>query len=128
MNFIVFNKRRLPEAAILGFKIVEQDINNSKPYMKIIIYGKFEIVYFNSNKELRECADKLIYDLGLVNISSWHLKARAVKEYMPVINKEEYVFYILVKTTKIEQIKIRFSSEESLKEELCNFDQIFNVK
>ena len=51
-----------------------------------------------------------------------------MKEYMPVINKEEYVFYILVKTTKIEQIKIRFSSEESLKEELCNFDQIFNVK
>lgn len=128
MNFIIFNKRRMPETAILGLMVKKQDNDNPKPYIKIIICGKFEIVYFDSNEDMLKCVDKLNQDLKLVYMGTWYLKTRAVKEYVPVINREEYVFYISVKTIKGNIFKIRFSNEESLKEGLCNLDQIFNVK
>lgn len=118
----------MPETAILGLMVKKQDNDNPKPYIKIIICGKFEIVYFDSNEDMLKCVDKLNQDLKLVYMGTWYLKTRAVKEYVPVINREEYVFYISVKTIKGNIFKIRFSNEESLKEGLCNLDQIFNVK
>lgn len=64
---------------------------------------------------------------GFVKIGDWYLKMSEVKEYKPV-TAEDMNPYILFKTSKFGNIKVRFQKDEDMNAELLILDQLFDVE
>ena len=64
---------------------------------------------------------------GFVKIGDWYLKMSEVKEYKPV-TAEDMNPYILFKTSKFGNIKVRFLKDEDMDAELLVLDQLFDVE
>lgn len=64
---------------------------------------------------------------GFVKIGDWYLKMSEIKEYKPV-TAEDMNPYILFKTSKFGNIKVRFSKDEDMNVELLVLDQLFDVE
>lgn len=64
---------------------------------------------------------------GFVKIGDWYLKMSEVKEYKPV-TAEDMNPYILFKTSKFGNIKVRFPKDEDMNAELLVLDQLFDVE
>lgn len=64
---------------------------------------------------------------GFVKIGDWYLKMSEVKEYKPV-TAEDMNPYILFKTSKFGNIKVRFPKDEDMDAELLVLDQLFDVE
>lgn len=105
--------RRIPKQAITGFKF-QNETDNIRPFLSIMIRGKDEIIPFKDKKEIRSVKAHLcsIFS-GFVKIGDWYLKMSEVKEYKPV-TAEDMNPYILFKTSKFGNIKVRFPKDEDM--------------
>lgn len=94
----------------------------------IRIRGKDEIIPFKDKKEIQSVKAHLcsIFS-GFVKIGDWYLKMSEVKEYKPV-TAEDMNPYILFKTSKFGNIKVRFPKDEDMNAELLVLDQLFDVE
>ena len=110
--------RRIPKQAITGFKF-QNETDNIRPFLSIRIRGKDEIIPLKAHL----CS---IFS-GFVKIGDWYLKMSEVKEYKPVI-AEDVNPYILFKTSKFGNIKVRFPKDEDMDAELLVLDQLFDVE
>lgn len=119
--------RRIPKQAITGFKF-QNEINNICPFLSIRIRGKEEIIPFKGNKEMLPIKEHLRSAFpGFVKIGDWYIKMSEVKEYRPV-TAENMNPYILFKTSKFGNIKVRFPKDEDMNAELLVLDQLFDVE
>lgn len=64
---------------------------------------------------------------GFIAVGDWYLKMSEVKEYKPV-TAEDMNPYILFKTSKFGNIKVRFPKDEDMNAELLVLDQLFDVE
>lgn len=119
--------RRIPKQAITGFKF-QNETDNIRPFLSIRIRGKDEIIPFKDKKEIQSVKAHLcsIFS-GFVKIGDWYLKMSEVKEYKPV-TAEDMNPYILFKTSKFGNIKVRFPKDEDMNAELLVLDQLFDVE
>lgn len=62
-----------------------------------------------------------------VKIGDWYLKMSEIREYKPV-TAEDRNPYILFKTSKFGNIKVRFPKDENMNAELLVLDQLFDVE
>ena len=116
-----------PKQAITGFKF-QNETDNIRPFLSIRIRGKDEIIPFKDKKEIQSVKAHLcsIFS-GFVKIGDWYLKMSEVKEYKPV-TAEDMNPYILFKTSKFGNIKVRFPKDEDMNAELLVLDQLFDVE
>mgnify|MGYP000323179872 CR=1 FL=1 len=63
----------------------------------------------------------------IIDYGDWYLKMSEVKEYKPV-TAEDMNPYILFKTSKFGNIKVRFPKDEDMDAELLVLDQLFDVE
>lgn len=107
MSYFILMGRRIPKQAITGFKF-QNETDNIRPFLSIRIRGKDEIIPFKDKKEIQSVKAHLcsIFS-GFVKIGDWYLKMSEVKEYKPV-TAEDMNPYILFKTSKFGNIKVRF--------------------
>lgn len=127
MAYFILMGRRIPKQAITGFKF-QNETDNIRPFLSIMIRGKNEIIPFKDKKEIRSVKAHLcsIFS-GFVKIGDWYLKMSEVKEYKPV-TAEDMNPYILFKTSKFGNIKVRFPKDEDMNVELLVLDQLFDVE
>ena len=127
MSYFVLMGRRIPKQAITGFKF-QNETDNIRPFLSIRIRGKDEIIPFKDKKEIQSVKAHLcsIFS-GFVKIGDWYLKMSEVKEYKPV-TAEDMNPYILFKTSKFGNIKVRFPKDEDMDAELLVLDQLFDVE
>lgn len=119
--------RRIPKQAVTGFKF-QNETNNICPFLSIRIRGKEEIIPFKASKEMFPIKEHLCSVFsGFVKIGDWYLKMSEVKEYKPV-TAEDMNPYILFKTSKFGNIKVRFLKDEDMNAELLVLDQLFDVE
>lgn len=98
------------------------------PFLSIRIRGKDEIIPFKDKKEIQSVKAHLCSVFsGFVKIGDWYLKMSEVKEYKPV-TAEDMNPYILFKTSKFGNIKVRFPKDEDMDAELLVLDQLFDVE
>lgn len=104
------------------------ETDNIRPFLSIRIRGKDEIIPFKDKKEIQSVKAHLcsIFS-GFVKIGDWYLKMSEVKEYKPV-TAEDMNPYILFKTSKFGNIKVRFPKDEDMNAELLVLDQLFDVE
>lgn len=96
--------------------------------MSIKIRGKDEIIPFKDKKEIQSVKAHLCSVFSeFVKIGDWYLKMSEVKEYKPV-TAEDMNPYILFKTSKFGNIKVRFPKDEDMNAELLVLDQLFDVE
>lgn len=126
MSYFILMGRRIPKQAITGFKF-QNETDNIRPFLSIRIRGKDEIIPFKDKKEIQSVKAHLcsIFS-GFVKIGDWYLKMSEVKEYKPV-TAEDMNPYILFKTSKFGNIKVRFPKDEDMDAELLVLDQLFDV-
>lgn len=119
--------RRIPKQVVTGFKF-QNETSNVLPFLSIRIRGKEGIIPFKENREMFPVKDHLcsIFS-GFVKIGDWYLRMSEVKEYKPV-TAEDMNPYILFKTSKFGNIKVRFPKDEDMNAELLVLDQLFNVE
>lgn len=111
MSYFVLMGRRIPKQAITGFKF-QNETDNIRPFLSIRIRGKEEIIPFKDKKEIQSVKAHLCSVFsGFVKIGDWYLKMSEVKEYKPV-TAEDMNPYILFKTSKFGNIKVRFLKDE----------------
>lgn len=117
MSYFILMGRRIPKQAITGFKF-QNETDNIRPFLSIRIRGKDEIIPFKDKKEIQSVKAHLcsIFS-GFVKIGDWYLKMSEVKEYKPV-TAEDMNPYILFKTSKFGNIKVRFPKDEDMNAEL----------
>lgn len=117
MSYFILMGRRIPKQAITGFKF-QNETDNIRPFLSIRIRGKDEIIPFKDKKEIQSVKAHLcsIFS-GFVKIGDWYLKMSEVKEYKPV-TAEDMNPYILFKTSKFGNIKVRFPKDEDIQ---CRF-------
>lgn len=122
MAYFILMGRRIPKQAITGFKF-QNETDNIRPFLSIKIRGKDEIIPFKDKKEIRSVKAHLcsIFS-GFVKIGDWYLKMSEVKEYKPV-TAEDMNPYILFKTSKFGNIKVRFPKDEDMNAELAEEEQ-----
>lgn len=127
MGYFVLMGRRIPKQAVTGFKF-QNETDNIRPFLSIRIRGKEEIIPFKANKEMFPIKGHLcsIFS-GFVKIGDWYLRMPEVKEYKPVAAKGMNP-YILFKTSKSGNIKVRFPKDEDMNAELLVLDQLFGVE
>lgn len=127
MSYFVLMGRRIPKQAITGFRF-QNETDNIRPFLSIRIRGKDEIIPFKDKKEIQSVKAHLcsIFS-GFVKIGDWYLKMSEVKEYKPV-TAEDMNPYILFKTSKFGNIKVRFQKDEDMDAELLVLDQLFDVE
>lgn len=127
MSYFILMGRRIPKQAITGFKF-QNETDNIRPFLSIRIRGKDEIIPFKDKKEIQSVKAHLcsIFS-GFVKIGDWYLKMSEVKEYKPV-TAEDMNPYILFKTSKFGNIKVRFPKDEDMDAELLVLDQLFDVE
>lgn len=113
MSYFILMGRRIPKQAITGFKF-QNETDNIRP--------------FKDKKEIQSVKAHLcsIFS-GFVKIGDWYLKMSEVKEYKPV-TAEDMNPYILFKTSKFGNIKVRFPKDEDMNAELLVLDQLFDVE
>lgn len=113
MAYFILMGRRIPKQAITGFKF-QNETDNIRPFLSIRIRGKDEIIPFKDKKEIQSVKAHLcsIFS-GFVKIGDWYLKMSEVKEYKPV-TAEDMNPYILFKTSKFGNIKVRFPKDEDM--------------
>lgn len=111
MAYFILMGRRIPKQAITGFKF-QNETDNIRPFLSIRIRGKDEIIPFKDKKEIQSVKAHLcsIFS-GFVKIGDWYLKMSEVKEYKPV-TAEDMNPYILFKTSKFGNIKVRFPKDD----------------
>ena len=116
--------RRIPKQVVTGFKFQNETSN----VLSIRIRGKEGIIPFKENREMFPVKDHLcsIFS-GFVKIGDWYLRMSEVREYKPV-TAEDMNPYILFKTSKFGNIKVRFPKDEDMNAELLVLDQLFNVE
>lgn len=111
MAYFILMGRRIPKQAITGFKF-QNETDNIRPFLSIRIRGKDEIIPFKDKKEIQSVKAHLCSVFsGFVKIGDWYLKMSEVKEYKPV-TAEDMNPYILFKTSKFGNIKVRFPKDE----------------
>ena len=127
MAYFILQNRRLPKQAVTGFKF-QNETSNVLPFLSIRIRGKEEIIPFKENREIFPIKAHLcsIFS-GFVKIGDWYLRMSEVKEYKPV-TAEDMNPYILFKTSKFGNIKVRFPKDENMNAELLVLDQLFDVE
>lgn len=127
MSYFILMGRRILKQAITGFKF-QNETDNIRPFLSIRIRGKDEIIPFKDKKEIQSVKAHLcsIFS-GFVKIGDWYLKMSEVKEYKPV-TAEDMNPYILFKTSKFGNIKVRFPKDEDMNAELLVLDQLFDVE
>lgn len=127
MSYFILMGRRIPKQAITGFKF-QNETDNIRPFLSIRIRGKEEIIPFKDKREIQSVKAHLcsIFS-GFVKIGDWYLKMSEVKEYKPV-TAEDMNPYILFKTSKFGNIKVRFPKDEDMDAELLVLDQLFDVE
>lgn len=128
MSYFVLMGRRIPKRAVTGFKF-QNETNNVCPFLSIIIRGKEEIIPFKEKEETLRNVKEYLCSIfsGFVKIGDWYLKMSEVKEYKPV-TAEDMNPYILFKTSKFGNIKVRFLKDEDMDAELLVLDQLFDVE
>lgn len=126
MSYFILMGRRIPKQAITGFKF-QNETDNIRPFLSIRIRGKDEIIPFKDKKEIQSVKAHLcsIFS-GFVKIGDWYLKMSEVKEYKPV-TAEDMNPYILFKTSKFGNIKVRFPKDEDMDAELLVLDQLLKI-
>lgn len=113
MSYFILMGRRIPKQAITGFKF-QNETDNIRPFLSIRIRGKDEIIPFKDKKEIQSVKAHLCSVFsGFVKIGDWYLKMSEVKEYKPV-TAEDMNPYILFKTSKFGNIKVRFPKDEDM--------------
>lgn len=127
MSYFILMGRRIPKQAVTGFKF-QNETSNVLPFLSIRIRGKEEIISFKENREMFPIKAHLcsIFS-GFVKIGDWYLKMSEIKEYKPV-TAENMNPYILFKTSKFGNIKVRFPKDEDMNAELLVLDQLFDVE
>lgn len=119
--------RRIPKQAVTGFKF-QNETDNILPFLSIRIRGKEEIIPLKDKREILSVKAHLRSVFSeFVKIGDWYLKMSEVKEYKPV-TAEDMNPYILFKTSKFGNIKVRFSKDEDMNAELLVLDQLFDVE
>lgn len=119
--------RRIPKQAITGFRF-QNETDNIRPFLSIRIRGKEEIIPFKDKREILSVKAHLCSVFSkFVKIGDWYLKMSEVKEYKPV-TAEDMNPYILFKTSKFGNIKVRFQKDEDMNAELLVLDQLFDVE
>lgn len=127
MSYFILMGRRIPKQAVTGFKF-QNETNNICPFLSIRIRGKEEIIPFKASKEMFPVKAHLCSVFSeFVKIGDWYVKMSEVKEYKPV-TAEDMNPYILFKTSKFGNIKVRFSKDEDMNAELLVLDQLFDVE
>lgn len=107
MSYFILMGRRIPKQAITGFKF-QNETDNIRPFLSIRIRGKEEIIPFKDKREILSVKAHLCSIFSkFVKIGDWYLKMSEVKEYKPV-TAEDMNPYILFKTSKFGNIKVRF--------------------
>ena len=124
MAYFILMGRRIPKQAITGFKF-QNETDNIRPFLSIRIRGNDEIIPFKDKKEIQSVKAHLcsIFS-GFVKIGDWYLK---MSEDKPV-TAEDMNPYILFKTSKFGNIKVRFLKDEDMDAELLVLDQLFDVE
>lgn len=113
MAYFILMGRRIPKQAITGFKF-QNETDNIRPFLSIRIRGKEEIIPFKDKREILSVKAHLCSVFsGFVKIGDWYLKMSEVKEYKPV-TAEGMNPYILFKTSKFGNIKVRFLKDEDM--------------
>lgn len=119
--------RRIPKQVVTGFKF-QNETSNVLPFLSIRIRGKEEIIPFKENREMFPIKAHLCSIFSeFVKIGDWYLRMSEVKEYKPV-TAEDMNPYILFKTSKFGNIKVRFPKDEDMNAELLVLDQLFDVE
>lgn len=127
MAYFILQNRRLPKQAVSCFKFQEGTVNTSS-YISIKIRGKEEIIPFKENKDMSPVKQYLCSVFPkFVKIGDWYLKMSEIREYKPV-TAEDRNPYILFKTSKFGNIKVRFPKDENMNAELLVLDQLFDVE
>ena len=127
MSYFVLMGRRIPKQAITGFKF-QNETDNIRPFLLIRIRGKEEIIPFKESKDMLPVKQYLCSVFpGFVKIGNWYLKMSEIREYKPV-TVEDKSSYILFKTSKFGNIKVRFPKDEDMNAELLVLDQLFDVE
>lgn len=127
MSYFILMGRRIPKQTVTGFKF-QNETSNIIPFLSIRIRGKEEIIPFKEKKEMLPVKVHLCSVFsGFVKIGDWYLKMSEIKEYKPV-TAEDMNPYILFKTSKFGNIKVRFSKDEDMNAELLVLDQLFDVE
>lgn len=127
MNYFVLMGRRIPKQAITGFRF-QNETDNIRPFLSIRIRGKEEIIPFKDKREILSVKAHLCSVFSkFVKIGDWYLKMSEIKEYKPV-TAEDMNPYILFKTSKFGNIKVRFQKDEDMNAELLVLDQLFDVE
>lgn len=95
---------------------------------EVRIRGKEEIIPLKDKREILSVKAHLCSVFSeFVKIGDWYLKMSEVKEYKPV-TAEDMNPYILFKTSKFGNIKVRFPKDEDMNAELLVLDQLFDVE
>lgn len=127
MAYFISQNRRLPKQAVTGFKF-QNETDNIRPFLSIRIRGKEEIIPFKENKDMSPVKQYLCSVFPkFVKIGDWYLKMSEIREYKPV-TAEDRNPYILFKTSKFGNIKVRFPKDENMNTELLILDQLFDVE
>ena len=127
MSYFILMGRRLPKQAVTGFKF-QNETDNIRPFLSIRIRGKEEIIPFKDKKEIQSVKEHLCSVFPkFVKIGDWYLKMSEIREYKPV-TAEDRNLYILFKTSKPGNIKVRFPKDEDMNAELLVLDQLFDVE
>lgn len=113
MSYFILMGRRIPKQVVTGFKFQNETSN---------------VLPFKENREMFPVKDHLCSVFsGFVKIGDWYLRMSEVKEYKPV-TAEDMNPYILFKTSKFGNIKVRSPKDEDMNAELLVLDQLFNVE
>lgn len=127
MSYFILMGRRIPKQAITGFRF-QNETDNIRPFLSIRIRGKEEIIPFKDESEIFHVKMHLHFVFPkFVKIGNWYLKMSEIKEYKPVTS-EDMNPYILFKTSKFGNIKVRFQKDEDMNAELLVLDQLFDVE
>lgn len=127
MSYFILMGRRLPKQAVTGFKF-QNETDNIRPFLSIRIRGKEEIIPFKENKDMSPVKQYLCSVFPkFVKIGDWYLKMSEIREYKPVAAEDRNP-YILFKTSKFGNIKVRFPKDENMNAELLVLDQLFDVE
>lgn len=113
MSYFILMGRRIPKQAITGFRF-QNETDNIRPFLSIRIRGKEEIIPLKDKREILSVKAHLCSVFSeFVKIGDWYLKMSEVKEYKPV-TAEDMNPYILFKTSKFGNIKVRFPKDEDM--------------
>lgn len=119
MSYFILMGRRIPKQAITGFRF-QNETDNIRPFLSIRIRGKEEIIPLKDKREILSVKAHLCSVFSeFVKIGDWYLKMSEVKEYKPV-TAEDMNPYILFKTSKFGNIKVRFPKDEDMNAEFEN--------